>query len=77
MAVAVRRSAFPDVRCTGLTIGVVGEDGGPIRNAAGATIRRGELEFNVHSSREAIKTPISEPRSEGFSRSNQFAQQGT
>ena len=66
-AVAVRRAAFPDVRCTELNIGVVGEDGRPVRNAAGATVRRGGLQFDVYSvhlKSGCHQDPISEPRSE-------------
>lgn len=66
-AIAVRRAAFPDVRCTELAVGVVGEDGRPVRNAAGATIRRGGLEFDVYSvhlKSGCHQDPVAEPRSE-------------
>ena len=47
--------------------GVVGADGRPVRNAAGATIRRGGLEFDVYSvhlKSGCHQDPISEPRNE-------------
>jgi endonuclease/exonuclease/phosphatase family metal-dependent hydrolase len=63
-AVAVKRARFDEVRCTELPIAVVGEDGRPTRNAAGAGIRRGATTFHVfsiHMKSQCHQDSIDEP----------------
>jgi hypothetical protein len=63
-ALAVRKAAFDEVTCTELKIGVVGGDGRPSRDAAGAILRRGARTihaYSVHMKSRCHEDSIDEP----------------